>query len=329
MKEKLLPATNDGIRLAAAYLRSGRLVAFPTETVYGLGAVATWPDAVARVYRAKGRPPDNPLIWHFPDVTAIRGFVHLTDVGEALFETFSPGPLSVVLESWQAPATIACRIPQHEEALALLREVGRPLAAPSANRSGRPSPTRPEHVLEDLGDHVAAVLDGGTVRVGLESTVVDATGETVKILRPGAVTEEMLRSAGIPIAAVEDPEVLRRSPGTRHPHYRPRVPVVALSGVDREGVARWVVSQRGRVGVIAPFPLEGVLHVVYRDVEELAHTLYESFRNLERVVDVILVVGPERSGLGAAVWDRLERAAAGQVYDGGAIPKDVLGGTVS
>jgi L-threonylcarbamoyladenylate synthase len=314
-----------GIRLAAAWLRRGELVAFPTETVYGLGAVATWADACRRIYVVKGRPADNPLIWHFAEWPEVAAYVRLTGLGRALFQRYAPGPLTVVSVSRDGSGTIACRVPGHALARALVAETGFPLAAPSANRSGRPSPTTAQHVLQDFPTGVAAVLDGGPTGIGIESTVVDATGDELHILRPGAITEEMLRRDGFPVAAGEDGSLRQRSPGTRHAHYRPAVPLIALVGQDEALAVRWVAAQSGRVAVLAPFPVPGEgPRLVYRSAAELSRRLYAALRAFEEEADVILVLGPEPRELGRALWNRLERAAAGRVYDESATPVDAL-----
>jgi L-threonylcarbamoyladenylate synthase len=323
---RVLASDAPGIRVAAAWLRRGELVAFPTETVYGLGAVATWADACRRIYVVKGRPADNPLIWHFADWTDVQAYVRLTELARALFQRYAPGPLTVVSLRRDGPGTIACRVPGHALARALVAETGFPLAAPSANRSGRPSPTTAQHVERDFPTGVAAVLDGGPTGIGIESTVVDATGDEVHILRPGAVTEEMLRRDGFPLAVCDGGALLQRSPGTRHAHYRPAVPLIALVGRDEALAARWVAAQSGRVAVLAPFPVPGDgPRLVYRSTAELSRRLYAALRAFEEEADVILVLGPEQSELGRALWNRLERAAAGRVYDESATPVDALG----
>lgn len=308
----------DGIAAAAAVLRAGGLVAFPTETVYGLGANALDAAAVRRVFAAKGRPADNPLIVHVASLAAaLEVAAWLSPLARSLAERFWPGPLTLVVEADPAvPAvttggltTVAVRIPDHPVALALLRAAGVPVAAPSANRSGRPSPTTAQHVADDLGQAVDVVVDGGACHVGVESTVVDARGDVPVILREGAVTREDLGLTGD--AATGD---LRASPGTRYGHYAPSCPVELVATGDGPARARRLRDSGRRVGLVgfAPAP-EGVVSLaVVRDAAELGRRLYALLRAAERErVDVLVVEAVPETGIGRAVMDRLRRAAAG------------------
>ncbi|MZP30756.1 threonylcarbamoyl-AMP synthase [Heliobacterium undosum] len=262
----------EGLREAAACLQTGGLVAFPTETVYGLGADALNDKAVAGIFTAKGRPSDNPLIVHIADIDEVaRLAVDFPERARRLAERFWPGPLTLVLPaSQQVPpvvtaglATVAVRMPSHPVARALIREAGTPVAAPSANRSGRPSPTLAAHVCEDLWGRIDGIVDGGACDFGLESTVVDATGDAAVILRPGGVTREMIEALGIPVRTSltvertvdcvdvvaskdEAPAEFRcdgdiepsrevgyfipPSPGMKYVHYAPRAPLYLLEG---------------------------------------------------------------------------------------------------
>ncbi len=274
----------DALGEAAAALRDGALVAFPTETVYGLGADALSADAVARIFEAKGRPADNPLIVHVASVDDLAPLVaEVTPLARALLEAFAPGPLTLVLRrSDRVPdvvtaglPTVAVRVPSHPVARALIRLAGVPVAAPSANRSGRPSPTRAEHVREDLDGCIAWIVDGGPCDVGLESTVVDATGDVPVILRPGAVTAEHLALAtGLdPVEAYLHPYApaprdgaprthaggTPRSPGLKYRHYAPRARVLVADGPDDDARADALLSLAAeqiaagrRVGLFAP-----------------------------------------------------------------------------
>jgi len=225
-------ATSEAIEAAAAALRSGRLVAFPTETVYGLGADATNARAVAAIFAAKGRPRFNPLIVHVPSMDAVSALGHITETGRELAAAFWPGPLTLVLAKRpNCPVadlatagldTIAARIPAHPIGRALLDAAGVPIAAPSANRSGHVSPTTAAHVEADLGDRVAMILDGGATSVGLESTVVDVTGNEPVILRLGGIArEDVARALGRSIALAGDENVRPSSPGMLARHYAP------------------------------------------------------------------------------------------------------------
>jgi L-threonylcarbamoyladenylate synthase len=300
---------------AAERLRRGGIVAFPTETVYGLGAHAFDGAAVERVFAAKGRPADNPLIVHLDDRDHLpRVAARVPPLAVALARRWWPGPLTVVVEARpDLPRvvtggldTVAVRVPDHPVALALLRAAGVPVAAPSANRSGRPSPTSAQHVLDDLGDAVDLVVDAGPCRVGLESTVVDARGAHPVVLREGAVTREDL-------AAVGAAEASAHSPGTRYRHYAPacRVEIAAAGAAVAAAEAR--AAEGARVGLVArrhaPAPVEMI--ATYDAPDDLARVLYDALRAAEHAgVDVLVVEAVAEDGLGRAVMDRLRRAAA-------------------
>ena len=312
----------SGIRRAAEALRRGELVVFPTETVYGLGAHALDPAAVARVFAAKGRPADNPLIVHAADAAAARRLARAwPPAAEALAAAFWPGPLTLVLPRDPAVPdvttgrldSVAVRVPDHPVARALLREVDLPVAAPSANRSGRPSPTRVGDAEADLGDAVALYLDGGPTRVGLESTVVSLVGPRPVLLRLGGVPRAALERVAGPLEAAGRDD-LARSPGTRYRHYAPRARVHLVAGGRRELESR-AAALEGRVAVVAAREdaPEGP-HVrvpgARGDAEAWAHALFALLRDLDRegYAHVVVQCIPEE-GLGAAVMDRLRRAA--------------------
>jgi len=299
----------------------GELVAFPTETVYGLGADANSAVAVAAVYRAKRRPADNPLIVHLADPAEAGRWGEIDQRGRALLDAFWPGPLTVVLRmrppglaAARGGATLALRMPDHPLALALIRACGRPLAAPSANLSGRPSPTTADHVWDDLVGRIPWILDGGPCGVGIESTVLDLSEDPPRILRPGHLDAETL--AGVLDCPVlgESMDATHRSPGTRYRHYQPRVPVALLEpAADDAQLAGWMAlcRQQGlRVALLAPSgqTMDDVVFRAVADGAELQRRLYGLFRELEGMdVGVILVqaVAPE-----AAVMERLRRAAS-------------------
>ena len=298
----------------ARVLRAGGLVAFPTETVYGLGAHALDAAAVRRVFAAKGRPADNPLIVHVAAADdALQVARSLPPLARELAAAYWPGPLTLVLDARpDVPrvttgglATVAVRVPAHDLALRLLATAGVPVAAPSANRSGRPSPTTAQHVRDDLGDAVDLVLDGGPCAVGLESTVVDARGGVPVVLREGSVTAAELgahRGKGIQLAA---------SPGTRHRHYAPTCRV-EIAPVGRG--AELAAQLPGRVGLVAPAAAPpGVVEVArVAGTADLAQRLYAALRDAERAgVDVLVVEAVPEEGIGRAVMDRVRRAAAG------------------
>lgn len=303
-------ATDSAIDEATAALAAGELVAFPTETVYGLGADATSDAAVARVYEAKGRPHFNPLIAHVPDLAAAERLVMFTDPARRLARAFWPGPLTLVLErtagcpvSLLASAgldTLAVRVPDHPLALALLRAFGRPLVAPSANPSGQLSPTMAGDVRDALGDKVKIVLDGGPCRVGVESTVVDLSGGRATLLRPGGVPAEALEAILGPLAAPGDGPL--RSPGQLESHYAPRLPVRLEATEARPGEA---------LLAFGPGAPDGLNLSPSGDLVEAAANLFAFLRRLDRpgLAGIAVMPIPD-CGLGRAINDRLCRAAA-------------------
>lgn len=316
MTERIRPATRENIRTASEIIRSGGLVAFPTETVYGLGANALDPAAVAKIFAAKCRPQDNPLILHVASIKETMNYGEVNECAEALMQQFWPGPLTIVLYSMDVVPeitrggldTVALRMPSNSVALALIRESGLPIAGPSANRSGRPSPTTAHAVALDLGRAVEMILDDGPTNIGIESTVVDATrGNSVAILRPGGITREELKK----VVDIEEGEegIFNRSPGTRHRHYAPRLPVILWDGEERSfslpnGDCRWCYIGLRR-------PPDGAVRVkIFDSPEEYARQLYESLRELEACeADIIVAELPESAGIGAALRNRLERAS--------------------
>jgi L-threonylcarbamoyladenylate synthase len=310
---------------AAAILRGGGLVAFPTETVYGLGADAANPDALARLYRVKGRPLDHPVIVHIATGTDLADEARdVPDVAHALAREFWPGPLTLVLTkradrisdaATGGRPTVGLRVPDHPVALALLDAFGRGIAAPSANRFGRVSPTTADHVRADLGAEVDLVLDGGPSRVGVESTIVDVTGPAPLVLRVGGISVAAIeRVVGVPLARRDQGEIA--APGTLAVHYAPaaRVEITEPAAVTER--ARVLVGSGRRVGLLAlevPPDLPAALVVLDppADVDDYAHILYARLRAADAAgLDVVLAVLPPDIGVGAAVRDRLHRAAA-------------------
>jgi L-threonylcarbamoyladenylate synthase len=316
---------------AARLLAAGELVAFPTETVYGLGADARNDAAVRAIFAAKGRPSDNPLIVHVASAAELeRTGRDLGPLARELAARFWPGPLTLVVEAAPglAPAvqaglsTVAVRVPDHAVALGLLRAAGGPVAAPSANRSGRPSPTRAEHVLADMEGRIAAVVDGGPAPVGVESTVVDARGPRVRVLREGGVTREALAAALGTDAldpetdAHSDIEAPVLSPGRRHQHYAPRCRVVLVEPAawQRQLAAHASCGRRlGALGRRLPASLPPLRFVeqVPGDMGAYAQRLFGALLDAEAAgVDVLLVETVPEQGIGRAIMDRLRRAAA-------------------
>lgn len=328
------------IQEAASLLASGGLVAFPTETVYGLGADALNADAVGRIFEAKGRPADNPIIVHIAEARDVEALaIDVPPAAHALIARWWPGPLTLVLPARESVPevtrgglpTVAVRMPSHPVALALIRASRCPVAAPSANRSGRPSPTSAQHVVEDLGDAVDLILDGGPTPVGVESTVLDLTGPVPVLLRPGGVGLEALEDAvgriavaGAAAGARDTGSMLARSPGTRYRHYAPRARVVLIDAPAADGAAQVAAVVRGlweqglRVGVMvtaetAPaVPAGAVVRVMgpRGDTATIASNLFAQMRELDEAgLDAIVAEGIEEEGVGRAVMDRLRRAA--------------------
>lgn len=326
---------------AAEIIRQGGVVAFPTETVYGLGANATDSAAVARIFEAKGRPSDNPLIVHVADREQLTDIVSEVPAAAAkLMERFWPGPLTLVLPKRRAVAdavtcglsTVGVRMPSHPVALALIRASEVPLAAPSANRSGRPSPTAADHVLEDLGGRIPLLLDGGETGVGLESTVIDMTVDPPVLLRPGGVTLEQICAEIGPVEvapAVHGEEVgeAPRSPGMKYTHYAPKArvllidgPVLAMQEKIRD-LAGEFEAEGKKVGIMCAAESRGVYQAqvvleygAREDLASIATDLFSTLRAFDRHgVDVILAEGVPAAGIGLAIMNRLRRAAGGQV----------------
>lgn len=328
------------IREAAAVVRAGGLVAFPTETVYGLGANALDANAISRIFSAKQRPAADPVIAHIVDRAQVdRLAINIPPSAYPLADTFWPGPLTLVLRrAPNVPAniaagldTIAVRMPAHPVARALIQAAGVPIAAPSANTFSRPSATAARHVLEDLDGHVDVVLDGGTTTIGLESTVLDLTGETPLILRPGGITLEALRRL-LPDARLSprfvDTDTAAASPGQMLKHYAPRARVIVYTGDINAVLAtmRQTAQQRidsgERVGVLiadedaALFNSRVIVQKLgsRHDLTAIGQNLFAALRHLDaQGADVILTRDFGRDGLGAAVWDRLVRAAEGNI----------------
>ena len=310
---------------AVAVLRDGGLVAFPTETVYGLGADATNARAVQRLYAVKGRPTDHPVIVHLASAAELDTYaIEVSDAARALAHACWPGPLTLVVkvragtiapEVTGGRPTVALRVPAHPVALALLEAFGRGIAAPSANRFGRVSPTTAAHVRADLGPDVDIVLDGGPTVIGVESTIVDCSGATPSILRLGGVDAATVEAIlGAPLALRTHGEVA--APGTLEQHYSPAAHVVLVERGAVAATATALLAEGDRVGVLAIEPPAGLpagLTVLEPpiDVDDYARMLYARLREADdRDLDVVLVVAPPPEGIGAAVTDRLARAAA-------------------
>lgn len=335
MQTQILPVSEVSLSLAGKMIRAGELVAFPTETVYGLGANALDANAVARIFEAKGRPGDNPLIAHISAVEQLAPLIAAepSPAARALMDAWWPGPMTLIFpKSDVVPDavtagldTVAVRLPAHPAARALIDAAGVPIAAPSANRSGRPSPTCAQHVLADMDGRIPLILDGGPCAVGLESTVIDMTGETPRILRPGGVTPEMIArvcgSAGV------DPAVMRplkegevaRSPGMKYRHYAPKGSLTIVQGPEAAVIER--VRQLYDAAEGSPLILALTRHVpAYGErrvlplgdsADEVARAIFARLREADALgADTLFSEAVPADGVGLAVMNRLGRAAA-------------------
>ena len=320
----IVPATEPEIRRAAAILRGGGIVAFPTETVYGLGANALDAEAVGKIFAAKGRPATNPIIVHIADMRQFALVAIVSDAASALAAHFWPGPLTLVLpKTGEVPdivtasgPTVGVRMPRHPVALQLIREAGLPIAAPSANRSERISPTRAQHVANSLGGAVDLILDGGSCVVGIESTVLDLASDPPRILRPGIIgAAEIEEVLGSPLAHAGASQGISRSPGNRPRHYAPRHHVHILNaGVIKTDAAIlaqdcvYLVYSDQAASITA-----GAVRIVLPDAPSgYATGLYHALHTLDNVptATAIIVEEPPAGPEWAAIRDRLRRAAA-------------------
>ncbi|NMD70054.1 threonylcarbamoyl-AMP synthase [Bacillus sp. DNRA2] len=324
------------ITQAATFLKNNEVVAFPTETVYGLGGNAENSDAVAKIFAAKGRPSDNPLIIHIAEPSQLADFV--TEVpakAASLMEHFWPGPLTIIFKKKDGKlselataglSTVAVRMPNHPVALALIMASGLPIAAPSANTSGKPSPTLARHVYEDLDGKIAGIVDGGPTGVGVESTVIDCTDEVPVILRPGGVTKEQIEAVIGSVSvdpALKNSEAAPKSPGMKYRHYAPDAPFYLVRG--SHAFLQKLVDEKRRegrkVGVLTTAEAAGdyqadlVLACGRRNqLETVATALYETLRAFnDSDVDVIFSETFPDEGVGVAIMNRLTKAAAHQV----------------
>ena len=337
---RLEKPSNETISAAAELIRMGEVVAFPTETVYGLGANACDSDAIRKIFAAKGRPQDNPLIAHISDMEDLPKVIKgdLPKHARILAEAFWPGPLTMILPKGERISdvctagldSVGVRMPENECARAFIRACGVPIAAPSANLSGKPSPTTAQHVFDDMNGRIPLIIDGGAAGVGLESTVVDARQLPVRILRPGGITPEMIISV---LGEVEvDGSVLRplkqnetvRSPGMKYKHYAPNGKLLIVKGEEKH-VARKICEmydeQEGSKCILA---LKGHLSLYGKrsamslgeNTDEAAHRLFDLLRLMdEHKIETIYSEAVETKGIGLAVMNRLGRAAAFHIIE--------------
>lgn len=331
----------DKIKKASDVLRNNGLVAFPTETVYGLGANALDEKAVNSIFIAKGRPSDNPLIVHIEDTNMLKKLV--TDIPPKAYELmdkFWPGPLTILFNKKDiipdivtaGLSTVGIRMPDHKIALELIKETGLPIAAPSSNTSGKPSPTESEHVIEDIFGKVDIIIDGGPTGVGIESTFLDITSEIPTILRPGGVTYEDLLSVYDEVRydpALENENLIPKSPGMKYTHYSPKADVKIIKG-DLTKIPYKIIelyneykSKNIKVGIIATEQTKDEYYdnikIVIGDrnnPETIASNLFKTLREFDKLeVEVILAEGIDEIGIGKAVMNRMEKAAGHDVIE--------------
>ena len=326
----------DLIAVFASMLASGKTVIFPTETVYGLGANALDEEAAAKIYQAKGRPSDNPLLVHVADKEDVYGLVeNIDDRAKLLMDKFWPGPLTIVFKKKDIiPArtsggldTVAIRMPSDQVARNLIRQAGVPIAAPSANISGRPSPTKPEHIIRDMDGRVDGILVGGSCNYGVESTIVDLSGDVAMVLRPGSITLEMLGEVLgqvnlDPSLKNKDDNIRAKAPGMKYKHYSPQAQVYIVRAGDQEDFARRVDelcldnAKKGlKTGVLTrssdQHPYQAQVFDLGESDAEVAKNLFDSLISLDREsIDIAYVPYFEEKGLGVAIMNRLKKAAA-------------------
>ena len=343
MRTDLLPVTPESLERAGELIRAGELVAFPTETVYGLGANALDECAVKSIFEAKGRPGDNPLIVHISAIEQLAPLIRVapSEKARALMDACWPGPMTLIFPKSDAVPmavtagldSVAVRFPAHPAARALIDAAQRPIAAPSANRSGRPSPTTAGHVMEDMDGRIPLILDGGPCAVGLESTVIDMTGDIPRILRPGGVTPE--RVAEICGGVRVDDAVLRplkdgerpRSPGMKYRHYAPKGQLTIVRG-EPEAVVNKIKSlydealsrgQKPLILALSPHipdyaPRQAIS--LGEDAAGMAHALFNALRDADTLgAEVLFSEAVPNDGVGLAVMNRLSRAAAFHIVE--------------
>ena len=324
---------SEKVALAAGILRNGGLVAIPTETVYGLGALATDASAAKRIYAAKGRPSDNPLIIHIAEPSDAERYAYTCPLYYKLADAFMPGPLTVILpkrsiipsEVTGGLDTVAIRCPAHPIARAIIESADAAIAAPSANLSGSPSPTEGIHVINDLNGRIEAIVDGGSAEIGLESTIVKIDGDSLTLLRPGAITrdallcvcEEVNIAAAVTEALKENEKPL--SPGMKYRHYAPNAPLVLLDG-SSDDIQKFILEQAKNEKILMlayteeiPY-LSGVTTIdigAREDLQAQAKRLFSALRGANELdIDKIYAHLPTQSGLGLALYNRMIRAAA-------------------
>lgn len=336
MDTKIFKATEKEIEKAGKIIKCGGLVAFPTETVYGLGASALSSDAAEKIYAAKGRPSDNPLIVHICEKSQICDIAEsIPHEAQIVIDKFMPGPVTVILRKKEIIPdtvtggldTVAVRFPKNEIAVSLIKSAGVPVAAPSANLSGKPSPTKAKHVMADMTGRIDAVIDGGDCTVGVESTIIDFTSQKPVILRPGGVTAEELRDAGVDVEIDRNilksvsPDEKPKCPGMKYKHYSPDAEVIVIEGEKdavRQKIKSMLEEMNGRIaGVLTMYGAEydnAVILSAGGSNKEYAKNLFSALREFDELgVEVVLAEFCESDGYGLAVKNRLYKSAGGNV----------------
>ena len=336
MDTKLFSTEENEINEAGKIIRNGGLVAFPTETVYGLGASAFDADAAKKIYAAKGRPSDNPLIVHICDKAQIADIAaEIPNAAQIVIDKFMPGPVTIILKKKSVVPddvtagleTVAIRFPAHETAQRLIAAAGVPIAAPSANLSGKPSPTKAKHVIKDMTGRIDAIIDGGGCNVGVESTIVDFTGERPVILRPGGVTYDDLKAQGIDVEIDKNilqsiaPDEVPKCPGMKYKHYAPNAEVTVVEGEKnavQKKIKELLNETNGKIaGVLTMYGADydnALILSAGNTNKEYAKNLFSALREFDELgVEVVFAEFSEKDGYGLAVKNRLYKAAAQRV----------------
>lgn len=325
---------DEAFKKAAGIIRKGGLVAFPTETVYGLGGNALDPKASCKIYKAKGRPSDNPLIAHVANIEQVKTLVReITPTAKALMDKFWPGPMTLILnksklvplETTGGLNTVAIRMPNHKTALRLIEESGLPIAAPSANLSGKPSPTKAIHVANDLSGRIEMILDDGETDIGIESTIIDLTSDRPVILRPGYITPKMIEEV---TGKIEENSTLSeeekpKAPGMKYKHYAPKANLIIVQGSEDRVINEILnrIKEQEDIGIICTketqkYYTKGLVKTIGSrdDAKSVAHNLYRILREFDETnVGTIYSEAFGQTQLGEAIMNRLMKAAAHQV----------------
>jgi len=327
---KVTPENISDLKKAGEIIKKGGLVAFPTETVYGIGANGLDGDAVKNIFKAKGRPSDNPLILHIADFEEAENIGEMNSTAKIIGEKFWPGPITIVVNKKQNVPdavtaglnTVAIRMPSHYIARQIIKYAGVPIAAPSANISGKPSPTCAKHVIEDLNGKVDMIIDGGRCDIGIESTVIDTTGEKPLILRPGGITYEQLKEILPNVEVeqhtrVENPAYKPRSPGMKYKHYAPKAKVIVFEGNALEKIEEELkicAAKNKKAGVFCSDNSNYTADLIIKwgtTPKDMAQRVFWALREFdEKGMDVILCEMPDKCGIGMGVRNRLYKAAA-------------------